>query len=238
MKNKCFLYLWLTIASLIISTSATAQVNVFFDLLYEINFLFGFEGEPRARDTEFTNYPYDLYDDGRYRPIGEEGRNISTKAQLLFQSNERELFGGYGQIQFSPISTITLDLNHRQLFEDRLRDDNFRRGISNFSFQYNRIRTRKFNLWWDVGLSRLNSEDDINWGISGGAGLSWFFKQPLSAHLNYRYHDFLDGSQDGLSELNLKLQLHLNRYFISAGYQNLSNAVRANSWMMGGGVYF
>lgn len=237
MKNKCLIYCWLTISSLATTTPVTAQINVFFDVLYELNFIFGFEGEPRARDTEFTFYPYDLYDDGRYRPIGEAGRNSSVKAQILFQSNERELMGGYGQLQFSPLSTITLNLNHTQLFENRLRDETFKTGISNFSFQYNRIRNRRFNVWWDVGLTRFE-EENVNWGISGGAGLSWFFKQPLSAHVNYRYHDFLDGSQNGLSVLELKLKLHLKRYFISTGYQNLSNALRANSWMMGGGIYF
>ena len=213
------------------------QINVFFDLLYEVNFLFGFEGEPRASDTDFTNYPYDLYDDGRYRPFGEEGRRMNTKAQLLLQTNERDLFGAMAQIQFSPISIITLDLNHRQLYQgnDLLQANKI--GISNFSFQYNRLRNRRFNLWWDVGLSRFKEEDTSDLGLSAGAGLSWFFKQPLSLHTSYRYHEFLDAGS-GLSTFNINLQLHLKRYFISVGYQNLGVRISANTWLMGGGVYF
>ena len=213
------------------------QINFFIDLLYEVNFLFGFEGEPRAADTEFTSYPYDLYDDGRYRPIGEVGRKMNTKAQLLLQSNERDIFGGLAQIQFSPISTITLDLNHRQLFEGDVLSEAEKIGITNFTFQYNRLRNRRFNLWWDVGLSRYEERDESDWGISGGLGFSWFFKQPLSLHTGYRYHEFLDAGA-GLSSFNIRMQLHLKKYFISGGYQNLGNRISINTWLMGGGMYF
>ncbi len=237
MKFKTLIYLTLCLFFIGQPKISHGQVNVFFDLLYELNFIFGFEGEPRAADTDFTNYPYDLYDDGRYRPFGEPGRGISTKAQLLLQSNERDLFGGLAQIQFSPISIITLDLNHRQLFVGEDLPESEKIGITNFTFQYNRLRSRRFNLWWDLGISRFEERDESDWGISGGAGLSWFFKQPLSLHTGYRFHQFLD-SGEGLSSFNIRLQLHLNRYFISAGYQNLGNRISANTWLMGGGVYF
>lgn len=237
MKFKTLIYFTLFLFFVGTPKISHGQIEVFLDLLYEVNFLFGLEGEPRAADTDFTNYPYDLYDDGRYRPFGVEGRRMNTKAQLLLQSNERDILGGFAQIQFSPISTVTLDLNHRQLFEgNNLRESN-KIGISNFTFQYNRLRNRRFNLWWDVGISRYEERDESDWGISAGGGLSWFVKQPLSLHMGYRYHDFLE-QVGGLSTFDIRFQLHLKRYFISAGYQNLGNRISANTWLMGGGVYF
>lgn len=237
MKIKNLIYLTLLVCFVSMPKVSHGQIDIVFDLLYEINFLFGFEGEPRARDTEFTKYPYDLYDDGRYRPLGEEGRRINTKAQILFQSNERNILGGFGQIQFSPISTITLDLNHRQIFDgNNIRESN-KIAISNFTFQYNRIRNQRFNLWWDLGLTRYEELDISDWGISGGLGFSWFFKEPFSLHTGYRYHEFLDQG-DGLSVFDIKLQLHIEKYFISGGYQNLGDRISANTWLMGGGVYF
>lgn len=237
MKFKTLIYFTLFLFFVGKPKISHGQINVFLDLLYEVNFLFGFEGEPRAFDTDFTSYPYDLYDDGRYRPFGEEGRRINTKAQILLQSNERDIIGGLAQIQFSPLSTITLDLNHRQLFEgNNLRESN-KIAISNFTFQYNRLRNQRFNLWWDVGISRFEERDESDWGFSAGLGLSWFFKKPLSLHTGYRFHEFLEQGT-GLSTFDIRLQLHLERYFISAGYQNLGNRLSANTWLMGGGVYF
>ncbi len=237
MKFKTLIYLFLLVCFVGKPKISHGQIDIFIDLLYEVNFLFGFQGEPRARDTDFTQYPYDLYDDGRYRPIGEEGRIINTKAQILLQSNERNIMGGFGQIQFSPISTVTIDVNHRQLFDgNNIRESN-KIAISNFTFQYNRIRGRRFNLWWDVGATRYEEQDISDWGFSAGLGFSWFFKQPLSLHTGYRYHQFVEFG-DGLSTLDLKLQLHIKRYFISVGYQNLGDRVSANTWLMGGGVYF
>ena len=237
MKFKTLIYFTLFLSFVVKPKACQGQLDIFLDLLYEVNFLFGFEGEPRAFDTDFTKYPYDLYDDGRYRPFGEQGRMMSTKAQILLQSNERDIIGGLAQIQFSPISTITIDINHRQLFEgNNLRESN-KIGISNLTFQYNRFRGRRFNFWWDVGLSRFEESEQSDWGFSAGVGISWFFKEPLSLHSSYRYHEFIDQGV-GLSTFDLRLQLHIKRYFIAGGYQNLGNRVSANTWLMGGGVYF
>jgi len=237
MKFKTLIYFTLFLSFVINPKSSQGQIDILFDLLYEVNFIFGFEGEPRAFDTDFTRYPYDLYDDGRYRPFGEQGRMMNTKAQILLQSNERDVMGGLAQIQFSPISTITIDVNHRQLFYGNSLRDSDKIGISNFTFQYNRFRGRRFNFSWDVGLSRFEESNQSDWGFSGGVGISWFFKKPLSFHSNYRYHAFFEQGV-GLSAFDLRLQLHLRRYFISVGYQNLSDRVSANTWLMGGGVYF
>ena len=73
--------------------------------------------------------------------------------------------------------------------------------------------------------------------MSGGLGFSWFFRQPLSLHMGYKYHEFFDFMGD-ISTFDVRVQLHLKRYFISGGYQNLSNRVSANTWLLGGGVYF
>ena len=237
MKIKTLIYVTFIFLFICKPKIVNGQVTILFDILYEINFLFGFEGEPRAVETDFSSFPYDLYDDGRYRPIDIEGVRVSTKAQILLQSNDRDVFGGLAQIQFSPISTITLDLNHRHLFEGRNISESNGIAISNFSFQYNRIRNRQFNLWWNVGTTRFEEADDSEWGVSGGLGFSWFFRQPLSLHIGYKYHEFFDFVGD-ISSFDIRIQLHLKRYFISGGYQNLSQRISANTWLLGGGVYF
>jgi len=240
MKFKTLIYFPLFLFFVGRPSISHGQAAFFFELFYELNVLFRFEDEPRADDTEFTTYPYDLYDDGRYRPVGEEGRRTSGKAQLSILSNEIDFSGGLAQIQFSPISTITLDLNHRQLFEGSKLSEANKIGISNFTFQYNRIRKQKFNLWWDVGVSRFEEDrrTEEDWGISAGLGLTWFFRKPLSFHTSYRYHEFLQVGQ-GLSTFEIGVQLHLKRFFISTGYQHMGGErVSAKTWLMGSGFYF
>lgn len=218
--------------------ASNAQIDLLIDLLYEINFIFGLEGEPTKDDTDFTSYPYDLYSDGRYRPFQEPGNMMSTKAQMMVTSNDRDVFTGFGQIQFSPVSTVTLDLNYQYYHQDRGLDSDLSTSLSNFTFQYNRLRHERYYFWWDLGLSHFAQGDENSMGFSAGTGFVWFIKKPVSLHVGYRYHDFFEEGFAPVSVFDARLQFHIKRYFISGGYQNLSNKIRANTWTMGTGIYF
>lgn len=218
--------------------AAQAQIDLLINILYEINFIFGLEGEPTATETDFSNYPYDLYNDGRYRPVNEPGRAISTKAQAFVYGNDQDFLASFTQLQFSPVSTITLDANYLYFSQDQGLDANATGSLANLTFQYNRLRYSDFYFWWDVGLSHYSEPGLKSMGFSAGTGLTWFVKQPFSLHIGYRFHEMFEPDAGSMSVFDARVQFHIKRYFVAGGYQNLSNNVEANVWTVGGGVYF
>jgi hypothetical protein len=214
-----------------------------FDLLLQLGYyptvglFFGFEGEPGPNEMYFARYPYAERDHGLYLPIDEYGyddRRMRTAVTAHFQSNEDALFGGFLQVKFSPNRFLTLDVNRLQLFET-LDDRTDQFAITNFNLQYNRIRMPRFHLWWGGGLMLL--ENDLMYGSpSVSAGFDWFIKRPVSLHADTQF-----GFPNGVfaRQHQLRVQMHLNRYMIYAGYEGIrASDVKIPNWTMGTGVWF
>ena len=211
------------------------------DLFFNFGFwptyglLFGFENEPSARYVDFNDYPYADGENGLYLPIDWDGRRVRTQITAHIQNNEDAVYGGYFQAKFSPNRYLTLDVNRLQLFEtlENQADDRF--SITNFNFQINRVRQPKFHLWWGGGLMLLNG-DQLYGGPSVSGGFTWFFVKPLSlyAETQLAWPNGVFARQN-----QVRMQVHLDRYMIYAGYQGFKvGSVGVPNWALGSGMWF
>jgi len=197
--------------------------------------LFGFEGEPLPNESMFSDYPYADGENGLYQPLDWDGFRVRTEVVAHLQTNENALYGGYAQLRFFPNRAMTIDVNHLQLFEQLEDGGNDHFSITNFNLQFNRIRNQKFHLWWGGGLMLLNG--DLLYGSpSFSSGFDWFFKKPLSLHVETQLA-FPNGVFTRQNQA--RMQVHLGRFMVYAGSSGLrTGTVKVPNWIMGTGIYF
>lgn len=197
---------------------------------------FGFQGEPFPNETDYSLYPYFDNYSGNYMHIEDEGRGFQGQFNTHFQNNENTLSGGFFQLKLSPARFLTIDVNHLRLYERRIQDnqsDNL--NITNFNVQYNRIRGPKFNLWWGSGLMLLDG-NTLYGSPNISTGMTIFVKKPLSIYADLQ----IGAPNNTITTLSqIKLQAHLERFVLSAGFSGLQvGNVFEGSWSIGSGVYF
>jgi hypothetical protein len=198
-----------------------------------------------ANASGFNEFPYaDEENSGIYLPL-DMGDEKQMSLQLLghVQSDDDAVFGGYVQAKWSPNRALTLDVNRLQLFETLdepsgggTRTDHL--AITNFNFAYNRVHYPKFQLWWGGGLMLLNpGKESLLYGSPTlNAGLTWYIKRPLSL-----YADGVVGFPNGAyaRQHQVRMQVHLKRFMIYAGYQGTKiGDVAIPSAALGTGVWF
>lgn len=221
---------------------ATAQ---FWELLFEP---FIFEGiytaiiagpnEPTWRETTFASFPYDAPNSGLFLPTTLEGDQSRFHAVLHFQNNERTLSGGLVQIKYAPISLLTLEGNYLHLFgQDDDVSENI--GITYFNLSYNRLRHHRIHCWWGFGGIFLKDQRmpvSDNKTFSFNLGLNYYFKEPMSLYLETQMGN-INEAFGALSQA--RLQVHLDRFLIYAGYQDVNfGDLEYNGIAIGGGIYF
>lgn len=218
------------------------MLNGAFQGSYGVLFGFRHEGNPFADadhgGIEFAKYPYHDPKGGLHLRRGYYGMKSRTNVNIHFLNNENDLYGGFGQIKYSPISALTLDLSHLRLIE-RLEDgsdDKFDHlGFTSFSVNFNRIRHRNIHLWWGLGLMNMDGEQNHT-GFALNTGMTLYIKKPLSLHGEVQT-SWLNGAPASLYQA--RLQVHLKRYMVYAGYQGINvDGFWSNNWAMGAGVYF
>ncbi|MEM9824123.1 MAG: hypothetical protein AAF985_23760 [Bacteroidota bacterium] len=218
---------------------AKAQLEVLLDfLIYDYGILFGFEGEPGAFDIDFTTYPYQYDDVGLYLFPDEIGRRMNTYVDFRYQSNEDDVAGGWMQVKFSPISTITIDINHLQLYESVFAQDGFRYSFTNFSFQYNRVRGPRFHFWWSLGVTRFGGNvDDTEVGGSLGIGATYYIRKPVSLYTDFRW-SYFPNTLGTTGVYDIRVQTHHKQFTVYAGLNILDGDFDWLSWSLGAGIHF
>ena len=212
------------------------------DLFFNIGFyptyglLFGFEGEPHPRYVAFNDFPYADDGNGNYLPLDWGGKDMRLQLTTHLQTNEDAVYGGFLQAKFSPTRFLTLDVNHLRLFEELEEDEGTDQlSITNFNLLFNRVRQPKLDLWWGGGLMLIDRE--LLYGSPTVAGgFTWYFKRPLSLHAETQM-----GWPNGTfaRQHQVRVQYHLDRFAISAGYQGTKvGSVGIPNWSLGSSVYF
>jgi len=221
-------------------------IDLLFNLAWEPTWWLLFRGpnEMPANYLEFNDYPYADGENGLYLPpdyFADKPMSLQLTAHL--QTDQDAVYGGFFQAKWSPNRAITLDVNHLQLLETLddatgtgSRTDHF--AMTNFNLAYNRVRHSKFQLWWGAGLMLLNGgNSDVLYGSpSFNAGLTWYFKKPLSL-----YADTQIGAPNGAfaRQNQVRMQMHLKQFMVYAGYQGVKvGNVGLPSVSVGTGVWF
>ncbi len=198
---------------------------------------FGFEGETYPNEIEFSRYPYEQDNEGIYRNIDNTGYLARGEFNLHFQSNEDNLYGGYGQIKWSPWRFLNFEANHLRLIEvlDNQGDKSDHLSITNVSVQFNRIRHHRIQGWWGVGAMVINGEQEYA-SPSFVAGTTIYFLKPLSLYLDTQVGY---PNQTIATQTQARLQVHLDRFKIYGGYQGTRiGEIFEPNWTLGAGVHF
>ena len=223
-------------------SSLTAQ---FWELLLEPFFFEGIysaiiagPNEPSWQETTFASFPYDEPKSGLFLPTNLIGDQSRFHAVAHFQNNERTLSGGLVQLKYAPISLFTIEGNYLNLFgtEDDVRENI---GITYFNVSYNRLRHHRIHCWWGFGGIFLKDREapiSDNKTFSFNLGINYYFKEPMSLYLEAQMGNINDAFG---SVSQARLQVHLNRFLIYAGYQDVNfGDLKYNGVAIGGGVYF
>lgn len=227
---------------LLTSCSLSAQ---FWELLFEP---FIFQGiytaviagpnEPTWRETTFASFPYDAPESGLFLPTTLEGDQSRIHTVVHFQNNERALSGGLVQIKYAPISMLTIEGNYLHLF-GQVDDVSTNISITYFNVSYNRLRHHRIHAWWGLGGIFLKDQRlavSDNQAFSFNLGINYYFKEPMSLYLEAQMGN-INEAFGAISQA--RLQVHLDRFLIYAGYQDVNfGALEYNGVAIGGGVYF
>lgn len=217
--------------------SGQAQLEIFLEfLIYDYGLFFGFEDEPGAFDIDFAKFPYEQDYHGLYLPVEDAGFRIRTKVNFHLLNGSDAIDGGYLQVKFSPISTISLDMNRLHLYEDLGLGENQLYSFTNISFQYNRVRNHRIHFWWDLGVTKAAHGYD-EWGGSAGLGTTIYIKKPISLYAAARWTYFRE-ELNTVSNYDLRLQMHLKQFLIYGGMQRIGGDVDWTKWIIGTGIYF
>ena len=242
MLHRCYKLFLLTLLSIYTYQPATAQ---FWQLLLEPFFIEGFyyaviagPNEPTWKETTFASYPYDAPKAGLFLPTTLVGDKSRFHAVAHFQNNERRTTGGFAQIKYSPISLLTTEINHLQLIDKDSRIDNTI-GITGFNISYNRLRHHRIHFWWGLGGLFVNEQRETiadTGAFTINLGFNYYFKQPLSLYAETQMGDIND-SFGAISQA--RLQVHLDRFLLYAGYQDVNfGDFEYRGVAIGGGLYF
>ncbi|RMG79834.1 MAG: hypothetical protein D6714_15705, partial [Bacteroidetes bacterium] len=184
----------------------------------------------------YSPYPYADGFSGVFLPEGEEGKWGQGQFITHFQNNEGGLSGGFFQLKLYPTRYLGLDVNHLRLVENRFdNDERDYLNITNFNLVFNRVRMPRFHLYWGSGLMLLDG-NTLYGSPSFTTGMDIFVKKPVSIHA-----DFQMGAPNNALVLQsqVRAQVHLDRFFISAGFSGLKAGDNfSGSWLLGSGIYF
>ena len=236
---KIFIISFISLGS---SQPLTAQ---FWELLLEPLFIEGiyyavFSGpnEPTWRETTFARFPYDEPNSGLFLPTTLVGDKSRFHAVAHFQNNESRTTGGLIQIKYTPISLLTTEVDYLQLFDKEQGADN-KIGLTSFSINYNRLRHHRIHFWWGLGGIFIKESDDNledNKAFSLNLGFNYYFKKPLSLYGSMQMGEIND-TFGAVSEA--RIQVHLERYLLYAGYQDINFGDYEYSGIaLGAGIYF
>lgn len=223
----------------VVSFSTSAQ---FWEILLEPVLIDGFwftfvtsENEPSWRETTFASYPYDLRGSGLFLPTTLEGDKSRLNINLHFQNDENNISGGLLQIKYSPISLLSLDAYHLQLFDSQKDDLSENINLTSFSIIYNRLRHHKIHAWWGIGGIWMDANKNTA-SPSFNMGVNYFFKDPISLYGDIQFADL---NEEFATIVQVQIQVHLKRFLVYGGYHYMDMGnLEIGSWIMGGGVYF
>ena len=242
MRNSSLKYLLILQFAILSYAPIKAQ---FWQLLLEPVFIEGIyyaviagPNEPTWKETTFASFPYDSPEAGLFLPTTLVGDKSRFEGVAHFQNNERRTSGGFVQLKYSPISLLTTEVSHLQIF-DQSDDQTNRIGFSSFNLSYNRVRHHRIHFWWGLGglflsESQQTVADDKAFVVN--AGFNYYFKKPLSLYVETQMGEINDRF-GALSQA--RIQVHLERYLIYAGYQDINfGEFEYGSLAIGGGIYF
>lgn len=212
----------------------------FLDLFLNITFglfKFGVIGDYNSEDHLYksvSSYPFYREGIGNYRD------SIEDNLGRLDVSNQ--FLTDFGNIQANHLKVTGRPFQYlyvrgdwhqlREAFRDQPDD-----GLAVFRMHicYDRVRLPRFNLGWHAGVTYIASGVNKA-GFSGGVSADVFLQKKWSFNATATWSVV---NQSPVQLYEVSTRYHLNRYFVSVGYEHQRiGSPNYNFLGIGGGVYF
>lgn len=218
--------------------------DVFYPLLVE-GFLYityysmvgNYSSEEHLKN-EITPYPYFDGKSGNYIEMDDTPKllkPIRVDIENNFMIGDDNVLGNRLNIGFRPFKYAFIQADYLQLAElDNSKTQLSRLSIFNFDICYDRLRLRRFNLGWSVGITYV--ANDVNMaGIAFGLNSAAFIGNNLSINGKARWSTI---NSNPVNQFDINLKYHFGWYYASIGYENLQIASPTyNFFTVGFGVY-
>ncbi len=187
--------------------------------------------------NNLSKYPFYDKEAGNYTP-----KNQNSEAVKFWRIDIRNsvligfdnVYGNHLELKLRPVKYVFLSSSYRQLAEEYKEGKHSYLSLFNFSLNYDRIRSRYFNLGYSLGCNYLADEvKEASFAL--GFNYEIFALQHLSL-----LGDFNWSTRSGatLKTFELGAAYHVNRYKISCGYEHLQIGNPMYNFMtVGVGVY-
>lgn len=186
-----------------------------------------------------SKYPYFDGESGNFQKENDSIQNgnvmrFDVENHFLYSNNN--LFGNHLKAKFRPFQYFYIQADYRELIEKNAFINNFSNlSLFQFNVAYDRIRFKKFNLGWTLGVTYIGN-DVQKVGFSYGLHTDIF---PIK---NISFNSAMIWSKiNGLpvNSFEIRGKYHKKNYFISLGYEYLKIASPNYNYMtVGTGFYF
>lgn len=212
----------------------------FFFRTFLYNLFIGIPGDPyESREFlwnyTFSKYPYNHKNAGLYEFDTNKKMQLVVNTHYFYDTKDLTGYGLRANWLFVPY--LGIEGNYLKLIEKLDNDDNDKDKLEVYDIylNYQRFRFPFFNWWWGLGVKTVAGKD-INSGFSLNTGLEIYPIKPVSLYISANC-GWLNGHP--VSEIYLRLNLHINRFNFNAGYQKIQAESEKIDGITGGiGVHF
>jgi len=171
--------------------------------------------EGRFWHRHFSDYPYWIKNEGIYSR--RTGKKISIHFAGHYFYNSSVLQGFHINGRIYPLPFLGLEFRYTDLTEKlHTRNDHLR--LYDAYINYDRIRSRRWVLWWGLGVKGLQGDDTYH-GLSFNFGTEIYPKNPISLNMLLNVGSL---NSQTVSEFQIKVNWHIQRDIIYLGYQYFS----------------
>ena len=187
--------------------------------------------------NNLARYPYHNNSIGNYTEVNQETgkvKNIRLDVENNFLFESPNLYGNHLKLNFRPVRQFSIGVDYFELLE-QVNNGYSNLSLYNFNFNYDRLKFKKFNLGWNLGVNYIANEVQEA-GISVGFNTDVFLEKNFSLFGSFKWSEINDAP---VNTYEMKIRYHKNRYFAAIGYEHLKiGRPTFNFLSMGAGVYF
>ena len=189
--------------------------------------------------NKLTTYPFYNGLSGNYKNSNSgllSGKLFRVDLGNSFLYSNESLFGNHLKFKLRPFQYFFMQVDYFQLVEyDKIYKEYSNLSLFNFNVCYDRLRFEKFNLGWNLGANYIGNEVKKA-GFSYGLNTEIFIVKNFSLLSSMKWSMINEAS---VNEFELLGKYHINRYFVSFGYEHLKIATPTYDFIsFGGGIYF
>lgn len=220
-------------------SSESSAFGIFRFIIESFYYTIGDYGNEKHLYSRLTKHPYFDGESGNFQKENDSIQNgnvmrFDVENHFLYSNNN--LFGNHLKAKFRPFQFFYIQADYRELIEKNAFTNNFSNlSLFQFNVAYDRIRFKKFNLGWTLGVTYIGNDVQK-------VGFSYGLHTDVFAIKNISFNSAMIWSKiNGLpvNSFEIRGKYHKKNYFFSLGYEYLKIASPNYNYMtIGTGFYF